>query len=255
MELKGRVALVTGGAGGIGGAVVRALAKARVAGVVVNYRKSSKEAEALAAEIEQDGVKALAVQADVQSDPQVRAMMQTIQNRFGRLDVVVNNAGVTHWVNLPDLEGLTDPIWDEILDVNVKGAFRCARAAQPLLEANHGMIVNVSSISGVLAPSTMSSLAYGTAKAALIYMTKGLAVAMAPKVRVNCVAPAFTDTPWMSQHFGADYQQVISKASAGYPLQRIATPDDIAGAILGLITGGDFITGQTLLVDGGLSLS
>jgi len=255
MELKGRVALVTGGAGGIGGAVVRALAKAGVAGVVVNYRKSSKEAESLAAEIEQDGVKALAVQADVQSDPQVRAMMQTIQNRFGRLDMVVNNAGVTHWIKLPDLEGLTDPIWDEILDVNVKGAFRCARAAQKLLEANHGMIVNVSSISGVLAPSTMSSLAYGTAKAALIYMTKGLAVAMAPKVRVNCVAPAFTDTPWMSQHFGADYQQVIAKASAGYPLQRIASPDDIAAAILGLITGGDFVTGQTLLVDGGLSLS
>ena len=94
------------------------------------------------------------------------------------------------------------------------------------------MIVNVSSISGVLAPSTMSSLAYGTAKAALIYMTKGLAVAMAPKVRVNCVAPAFTDTPWMSQHFGADYQQVISKASAGYPLLRIATPEDIAGVKL-----------------------
>ena len=246
---------MTGGAGGIGGAVVRALAKAGVAGVVVNYRKSSKEAEALAAQIEQGGVKALAVQADVQSDPQVRAMMQTIQNRFGRLDIVVNNAGVTHWVKLSDLEGLTDPIWDEILDVNVKGAFRCARAAQKLLEANHGMIVNVSSISGVLAPSTMSSLAYGTAKAALIYMTKGLAVAMAPKVRVNCVAPAFTDTPWMSQHFGADYQQVITKASSGYPLQRIATPDDIAAAILGLITGGDFVTGQTLLVDGGLSLS
>jgi len=255
MELKGRVALVTGGAGGIGGAVVRALAKAGVAGVAVNYRKSSKEAEALAAEIEQDGVKALAVQADVQSDSQVRAMMQTIQDRFGRLDMVVNNAGVTHWVKLPDLEALTDPIWDEILDVNVKGAFRCARAAQALLEASHGMIVNVSSISGVLAPSTMSSLAYGTAKAALIYMTKGLAVAMAPKVRVNCVAPAFTDTPWMSQHFGVDYQQVIAKASTGYPLQRIASPEDIAGAILGLITGGDFVTGQTLIVDGGLSLS
>ena len=174
MELKGRVALVTGGAGGIGGAVVRALAKGGVAGVAINYRKSSKEAEALAAEIERGGVKALAVQADVQSDAQVRAMMQTIEDRFGRLDVVVNNAGVTHWVKLADLEGLTDPIWDEILDVNVKGAFRCARAAQKLLEANQGMIVNVSSISGVLAPSTISSLAYGTAKAALIYMTKGL---------------------------------------------------------------------------------
>jgi 3-oxoacyl-[acyl-carrier protein] reductase len=255
VELSGRVALVTGGAGGIGGAVVRALAQAGVSGIVVNYRKSNKEAEALSLDLERGGVKALALQADVQSDAQVRRMIQTIEDKFGRLDVVVNNAGVTHWVKLADLAGLTDPIWDEILDVNVKGAFRCARAAQKLLEANQGMIVNVSSISGVLAPSTISSLAYGTAKAALIYMTKGLAVAMAPKVRVNCVAPAFTDTPWMSQHFGADYQQVIAKASAGYPLQRIATPEDIAGAILGLITGGDFVTGQTLLVDGGLSLS
>jgi 3-oxoacyl-[acyl-carrier protein] reductase len=205
--------------------------------------------------LSQSGTKCLAIQADVQRDDQVRAMMAKIEARFGRLDILVNNAGVTHWVKLSDLEGLSDAIWDEILDVNVKGAFRCARAARKLLEANGGMIVNVSSISGVLAPSTISSLAYGTAKAALIYMTRGLAVALGPKVRVNCVAPAFTDTPWMSQHFGAEYQQVISKASAGYPLQRIATPDDIAGAVLGLVTGGDFVTGQTLIVDGGLSLS
>ena len=255
MELSGRVALVTGGAGGIGGACVRRLAKAGISGVAIHYRKSRNEAEDLAAEIKRGGVKALALQADVQIDPQVRALIGEIQDHFGRLDILINNAGVTHWVKLSDLDGLTDQIWDEILDVNVKGAFRCARAAQKLLEANQGMIVNVSSISGVLAPSTISSLAYGTAKAALIYMTRGLAVAMAPKVRVNCVAPAFTDTPWMSQHFGTDYPQVIAKASAGFPLQRIATPDDIAGAILGLITGGDFVTGQTLIVDGGLSLS
>jgi len=255
MDLQGRVALITGGAGGIGGAVVRSLVKAGVGGVAINYRKSAKDADDLAAEMDRSGAKTLAIQADVRSDDQVRAMMKRIQAHFGRLDIVVNNAGVTHWVKLSDLEGLTDAIWDEILDVNVKGAFRCARAAAKLLEENQGMIVNVSSISGVLAPTTMSSLAYGTAKAALIYMTRGLAVAMAPKVRVNCVAPAFTDTPWMSQHFGADYLQVIAKASAGYPMQRIATPEDVAGAILGLVTGGDFVTGQTLIVDGGLSLS
>lgn len=255
MELSGRVALVTGGAGGIGGAVVRSLAKAGISGIAINYRKSKREAEELAREVSRSGVKAVAVQADVQNDEQVRAAIAEIGETFGRLDIVINNAGVTHWVNLADLAGLTDAIWDEIFDVNVKGAFRCARAAAALLEASQGMIVNVSSISGVLAPSTMSSLAYGTAKAALIYMTRGLAVAMAPKVRVNCVAPAFTDTPWMSQHFGADYQQVIANASAGYPLQRIASPEDIAGAILGLITGGDFVTGQTLIVDGGLSLT
>ncbi|MGH7797784.1 MAG: SDR family NAD(P)-dependent oxidoreductase, partial [Candidatus Binatia bacterium] len=208
MELQSRVALVTGGAGGIGGAAVRSLAKAGISGIAVSYRKSAKEADDLVVELERSGVKALAVQADIQSDDQVRAMMAAIEKHFGRLDILVNNAGVTHWVKLADLDGLTDAIWDEILDVNVKGAFRCARAAAKLLDGSQGMIVNVSSISGVLAPSTMSSLAYGTAKAALIYMTRGLAVALAPKVRVNCVAPAFTDTPWMSRHFGADYEQV-----------------------------------------------
>jgi 3-oxoacyl-[acyl-carrier protein] reductase len=246
---------VTGGAGGIGAAVVRRLANAGISGVAINYRRSAKQAEELAEEIVRSGVKSIPVRADVQNDEQVRAMLAEIGETFGRLDILINNAGVTHWVNLSDLEGLTDAVWDEILDVNVKGAFRCARAAAALLEANEGMIVNVSSISGVLAPSTMSSLAYGTAKAALIHLTRGLAVAMAPKVRVNCVAPAFTDTPWMSQHFGAEYEQVIARAAAGYPLQRIARPDDVAGAILGLITGGDFVTGQTLIVDGGLSLT
>jgi 3-oxoacyl-[acyl-carrier protein] reductase len=255
MELKGRVALVTGGAGGIGGAVVRSLAKAGISGLAINYRKSAKAAEELAADLERAGVKALAVQADVQSDAQIRSMIQQVGGQFGRLDILVNNAGVTHWVNLADLEGVTDKIWDEILDVNVKGAFRCARAASPMLAQHQGMVVNVSSISGVLAPPTLSSLPYGTAKAALIYLTKGLAAALAPRVRVNCVAPAFTDTPWMSEHFGAEYPQVIAKASAGFPLQRIASADEVAGAILGLITGGDFVTGQTLIVDGGLSLS
>jgi 3-oxoacyl-[acyl-carrier protein] reductase len=255
MELKGRVALVTGGAGGIGGAVVRSLAKTGIGGIAINYRRSRKEALELAAELDRAGVKAQTVQADVQSDEQVRDMMKRVHKQFGRLDVLVNNAGVTHWVNLSDLEGLTDRIWDAVFDVNVKGAFRCARAAAPMLAEHQGMVVNVSSVSGVLAPSTLSSLAYGTAKAALIYLTKGLAVALAPNVRVNCVAPAFTDTPWMREHFGNAYPEAIAKASAGFPLQRIATADEVAGAILGLITGGDFVTGQTLIVDGGLSLS
>ncbi|MCC6887777.1 MAG: SDR family oxidoreductase [Hyphomicrobiales bacterium] len=254
MDLRGRIALVTGGAGGIGSAVAKAFANAGVAGVAVSYRSARGDAEALIADLERGGVKALAVAADVRSDAQVRAMVASVRSQFGRLDILVNNAGITHWVKLDDLEGLTEPIWDDILDVNVKGAFRCARAAAALLEAHEGMIVNVSSMSGVLTPSTISSLAYGTAKAALIYMTRGLAVAMAPKVRVNCVAPAFTDTPWMSQHFGESYPQVIANAATSYPLQRIARPEDIGAAIVGLVTGGDFVTGQTLLIDGGLSL-
>jgi 3-oxoacyl-[acyl-carrier protein] reductase len=255
MELHGRVALVTGGAGGIGAALARRLAQAGVSGVVINYRKSANEAETLAREIVRSGVKAIALGADVQNDEQVRAMISATRETYGRLDILINNAGVTRWVKLSDLQALTDAVWDEIFDVNVKGAFRCSRAAAALLQESQGMIVNVSSISGVLAPSTMSSLAYGTAKAALIYMTRALAVAMAPDVRVNCVAPAFTDTPWMSQHFGAEYQDVMAKAAANYPLRRIASPEDIAAAVVGLITGGDFVTGQTLIIDGGLSLT
>lgn len=254
MELKGRVALVTGGATGIGRATVLHLAKAGAAGVVINYRTSKKESGQAAAEVRKIGAEALCLCADVKSDEQVRRMMDQVGKRFGRLDVLVNNAGVTHWVNVSDLEGLTDTMWDDILDINVKGAFRCTRAAAPQLAKTQGMVVNVSSISGIVAPATISSLAYGTAKAALIYLTRGLAVALAPKVRVNAVAPAFTDTKWMQEHYGDKYEQIIAGASARIPLRRVATPDDVAAAIIGLVTGGDFVTGQTLIIDGGLSL-
>jgi 3-oxoacyl-[acyl-carrier protein] reductase len=255
MELRGRVALVTGGATGIGRATVLALAKAGAAGVAINYRSAKKEAEKLAALASKAGARAICVHADVKSEEEVERMIREVKDRFRRLDVLVNNAGVTQWIPVKDLDRLTDEIWDDILDVNLKGAFRCSRAAAPLLKKTGGMIVNVASISGVLAPATMSSLPYGTAKAALIHLTRGLAVALAPEVRVNAVAPAFTDTPWMKKHYGADYDQVTARAASTYPLKRIATPEDVASAIVGLITGGDFVTGQTLIVDGGLSLS
>jgi 3-oxoacyl-[acyl-carrier protein] reductase len=255
MELKGKVALVTGGATGIGRATVLSLARAGASSVAINYRSAKAEAERLAGEVRQLGAQALCVNADVKRDEQVRQMVQKIADDFGRLDILVNNAGITRWVDLRDLESLTDEVWDDILDVNVKGAFRCTRAAAKMLAQNEGVVVNVSSISGILAPATISSLAYGTAKAALIYLTRGLAIALAPKVRVNAVAPAFTDTQWMREHYGDDYENIIGQASSTFPLNRVATPDDIAGAIIGLITGGDFVTGQTLIVDGGLSLS
>lgn len=255
MELRGRVALVTGGATGIGAATALALAKAGAAGVAVNYRTAKKEAEKAAALARKTGARAICVRADVKNDEEVEQMVREVKKYFRRLDVLVNNAGVTHWVPIRDLKRLTDAVWDDILDVDLKAAFRCARAAAPLLEKSGGMIVNVSSISGIIAPATMSSLAYGAAKAALIHLTRGLAVALAPRVRVNAVAPAFTDTPWMRNHYRDDYQRVIAKAAANYPLKRVAKPEDVAAAIVGLVAGGDFITGQTLIVDGGLSLS
>lgn len=254
MELEGRVALVTGAATGIGRATALALAAAGAAGVVVNYRSAATAAAEVAEAVRARGAEALAVQADVRDDGAVRAMVAAVEQRFGRLDVLVNNAGTTRWIPLPDLQALTDEIWQEILDVNLLGAFRCTRAAAPLLAEAGGVVVNVASISGVLAPATMSSIPYGVAKAGLVHLTRLLAVALAPRVRVNAVAPAFTDTGWMRDHFGEAYAETVERAAARYPLRRIATPDDVAAAILGLVRGGDFVTGQTLLVDGGLSL-
>jgi NAD(P)-dependent dehydrogenase (short-subunit alcohol dehydrogenase family) len=254
VELEGRVALVTGAATGIGRATALALAGAGAAGVVVNYRSAATAAAEVAEAVRARGAEALAVQADVRDDGAVRAMVAQVERRFGRLDVLVNNAGTTRWIPLTDLEALTDEVWQEILDVNLLGAFRCTRAAAPLLAETGGVVVNVASISGVLAPATMSSIPYGVAKAGLVHLTRLLAVALAPRVRVNAVAPAFTDTGWMRDHFGEAYAQTVERAAARYPLQRIATPDDVAAAILGLVRGGDFVTGQTLLVDGGLSL-
>ncbi|MCZ6564132.1 MAG: SDR family oxidoreductase [Deltaproteobacteria bacterium] len=255
MELKDRVALVTGGATGIGRATVLHLARSGTAGLVINYRTAKEQAEQIAAEVRQIGAEAMCVYADVKNDDQVRQMVRQVGERFGRLDVLVNNAGVTHWVPVTDLEGLTDAMWDDIMDVNVKAAFRCTRAAVALLSEARGVVINVSSISGILATVTSSSLAYGAAKAALIYLTRGLAVALAPKVRVNAVAPAFTDTQWMRKHYGDDYDQIVAQAASNYPLGRIARTEDVAEAIVSLVTGGDFVTGQTLVVDGGLRLS
>src|SRR5574342_296112 len=142
MELKSRVALVTGGATGIGQATVLALAKAGVSGVAINYRTAGDEAERLAAEVRKIGSEAVCLRADVKNEGEVRWMIAEIGQRFERLDILVNNAGVTHWVAVNDLEGLTDSMWDDILDVNLKGAFRCTRAASSLLSKARGMVIN-----------------------------------------------------------------------------------------------------------------
>jgi NAD(P)-dependent dehydrogenase (short-subunit alcohol dehydrogenase family) len=253
--MAGRVALVTGGATGIGRATVLRLAAAGVGGLVVNYHTDAQAADEVAAEARRHGAETVCVQADVRDDAQVRDMLRQVGERFGRLDVLVNNAGITHWVPIADLDGLTDAIWRDVLDVDLVAAFRCVRAAAPLLEAAAGCVVNVASVSGMLAGPTVSSLAYGAAKAGLIYLTRGLAVALAPRVRVNAVAPGFVDTRWMQRHFGEDYPAAVARAASSIPLGRVATAEDVADAILSLADGSRFVTGQTLVVDGGLSLA
>ena len=249
MELAGRVAIVTGGGTGIGRATSLRLAKAGVAAVVINYSRSAANAESTAAEVKALGPEAVPLRADVADEAQDKAMIASTVERFGRLDVLVNNAGTTHFIPHPDLDALTDEVWNDILSVNLKGTFFCCRAAAPELKKTGGAIVNVASIAAHRASG--SSIAYGVSKAGVVQLTRALALALAPEVRVNSVSPGLVSTRWFSQRFGDDaaaaQEESFAKAT---PLGKIATADDVAKAIVALLEN-DLVTGQDLVVDGG----
>jgi 3-oxoacyl-[acyl-carrier protein] reductase len=249
MELKGKAALVTGGGVGAGRAIALALARAGC-DVAVNYSKSAGEAEAAASEARALGVRAEAVQADVRDDTAVGAMTKAVADRFGRLDVLVNNAVVTRMVTHADLEAVTDEVWDFIFDTNLRGAFYCARAAAPFLRSStSGVILNVSSIAGV--HGVGSSIPYCASKAALNNMTVTLARALAPEIRVNAIAPGYIDTRWWQDR--DNYEAGKQAAAAATPLGRVCSADDVASVALGLITA-DMVTGQVLVIDGGMTI-
>jgi 3-oxoacyl-[acyl-carrier protein] reductase len=250
MELSQKTAIVTGSAVGVGRATALTLAR-RGANVVINYSRSEAEAQQTASDVEALGAQALLVRADVSQDDQVRDMVKRTVERFGSLDVLVNNAGITHFVGFRDLEALTEEMWDRILAVNVKGLFFCSRAAIPhMKQQGSGCIVNIASVAGINGGG--SSIAYCASKAAVINMTIAFARAFAPEVRVNCVAPGFIDTRWHSARPEVeDYGALKERVAKGTPLARVGTPEDIAQAVLSLIEGADFATGQTLVVDGG----
>jgi 3-oxoacyl-[acyl-carrier protein] reductase len=252
MDLAGKVALVTGSAVGVGRETALECAR-RGASVVVNYSRSEAEARETAGEVERLGAKALLVRGDVSSDAEVRAMVQQAVDAFGGIDVLVNNAAVTHFVNHTDLEGMREEMWDRILAVNLKGAFFCARAAAPAMKARgDGAIVNIASIAGIRAIG--SSIAYCASKAGLINLTIALARVLAPEVRVNCVAPGFIDTRWLREGLGQVFEPAKQATAQQTPLGRVSTPRDIAQVVLSLIEGADFVTGQTIVVDGGAGI-
>ena len=253
MELSGKCAIVTGSAVGVGRATALGLAK-RGANVVVNYSRSEEEARGTVAQVEALGASALLVRADVSNDAEVRSMIAAAADAFGGVHVLVNNAGTTAFVNFADLEGMTEELWDRILAVNLKGPFFCARAAaEAMKNSGEGAIVNIASIAGVKAIG--SSIAYAASKAGLINLTVALARVLAPEVRVNCVAPGFIDSRWLRQGLGDFYEAAKQRTSEQTPLGRVATPEDVAQIVLSLIEGADFVTGQTIVVDGGSAIA
>jgi 3-oxoacyl-[acyl-carrier protein] reductase len=241
-----RVALVTGSATGIGRAVAWGLA-GRGYDVVVNYSRSAAEAEETASGVRERGGKSVVVKADVSDDGAVRAMVAQTVAELGGLDLLVNNAATTHFVPHTDLEGLTAQVWDDILNVNLKGTFFASRAAMPYLTARRGNIVNVASVAGVAGSG--SSIAYAASKGAVITLTKSLARAFAPNVRVNAVAPGPVQTRWL-----ADHQDMVEAAVKQTPLKRPATAEDVAAVVLFLADETSLMTGQVLVVDGGRTM-
>ncbi len=240
------VALVTGSATGAGRAIAVRFASRGFA-VAVNYSRSEKEARETVDAIEKIGRPTILCKATVGDDAQVRAMVERCQRELGGLDVLVNNAGTTTFIPHSDLESVTDSIWDEIFQVNLKGAFYCCRAAMPLLKSRRGCIVNISSVAGLQGHG--SSIPYSASKAAMNCMTQSLARAFAPEVRVNAVAPGPILTRWLVGH-----EEHVDKAIAQTPLKRAATPDDVADVVEFLALGTTLMTGQVVVVDGGRTI-
>ena len=246
MPTTHKVALVTGSATGVGRACAVRFAKLGFA-VVVNYSKSKDDAEETVKLVEACGVPAMLCRATVADDAQVKEMVARAAAEWGGIDVLVNNAGTTHFVAHTDLDSLTDAIWDEIFQVNVKGAFYATRAAMPFLKERKGSVVNVTSVAGIVGQG--SSVPYCASKAALNCMTLSLARAFGPDVRVNAVAPGPILTRWLEGR-----EAHIEKFLENAPLKRAATPDDIADAVVYLACGTTLTTGQVLVVDGGRTM-
>ena len=225
MKLQGQVAIVTGGATGMGRGISARLA-AEGAKVLVNYRASAHA-------------------ANVQHDDEVRAMVGAVEARWGRLDILVNNAGwsklTPHW----KLDDLTDEIWDRTLNTNLRGAFYCSRAAVPLMRRNGGgSIVNNASASAYSAAG--SSIVYSASKAAMVNMTKSLARALAPDIRVNAIAPGLVHT-----RFAGWPDEAFEQGRQHSPLGRIASVEEVASTVLFLAADATAITAETILIDCG----
>jgi NAD(P)-dependent dehydrogenase (short-subunit alcohol dehydrogenase family) len=247
-DLAGKSALVTGGASGIGLATATLFARCG-ATVAINDLPDNPGLDEAVESLADDGLDVIAAPADVADAGQVSAMVEAACKTLGRLDFLLNNAG-TSGTSIPippgDLDALSEELWNRLLGLNLIGPFRCTRAAAPHLKATHGAVVNTASIAAL--GGLGSSTAYAASKAGLVSLTRSLARGLGPAVRVNAVAPGYIRTPWTAR-FGAEWEAATVARTA---LQRAGTPEDVAETMLFLCAGGAYITGQTIVVDGGL---
>jgi 3-oxoacyl-[acyl-carrier protein] reductase len=245
VRLEGQVALVTGGGTGIGRGISRAFAR-EGATVVLSYQKSREKAEETVRRIREGGGHAVALQGDVRREADCKRLVDGAVREGGRLDVLVNNAGWTSPVPHGDLDALTDEIWKKVLDTNVMGAWYCIKHAAPVMRAQgRGVIINITSVAAFSGKG--SSLAYAASKAALGSMTRSLARALGPAIRVNAIAPGFVETgfvDWPPSVVEAGRREVTTPA--------LPTPEDCGEAALFLAAEARATTGTTILVDGGI---
>ena len=249
-----KVCVVTGSSSGIGAATVRLYAR-NGWDVVINFSRAAAPAEAVAVDCRACGVEALTVKADVSSDADCRRLAAEVEARFGRADVLVNNAGTTKFVALNDLEGLDAEDFQRIYAVNVIGAYQMARSLVPLLQRHPvAGIVNISSIASMMGVG--SSLAYMASKGALNAMTIGLARALGPAIRVNAIAPGLVETPWLRNGLGPErYAASVQGYRARAALDAVIAPEDVAESAWWLGAGAAKTTGEVLLLDAGLRIT
>jgi 3-oxoacyl-[acyl-carrier protein] reductase len=247
-----RVALVTGSSSGIGRAEAVALARAGY-DVVVNYSGNERGARETAAECEQAGAQTLVVRADVSDESSVVALFDAIRQRFGRLDVLCNNAGTSITTLARDFEKVSVEEWDWVFGVNVRGVFLVTKHATPLLRASDdACIVNTNSIVG--ARPGPQPLPYSASKGALWTMTKALAGALGrSKIRVNGVAPGWMEGEWMQRMLGDNYERLMNDRARATPMRRVVTAEDVAQTVMSLIDSNKAVTGMIVVVDGGFS--
>ena len=247
-----KAALVTGAATGIGRAAVVALAEAGF-DVAINYSRSEAAAQETARLAEEKGARTLLLKCDVSDDVAVREMLAQIEHTFGRLDALVNNAGTTTEVKPKDFDALTTEDWDRVFGVNVRGTFQVTRAAAPMLKKYGGSVVNTASIVG-LRPGPQP-LPYATSKAAVVSLTKLLALNLGPEIRVNAVAPGWMEGDWMVRMLKDRYDDLMTRRAKSTPLRRCVKAEDVAEVMLNLLTSNRFVTGEIVVIDGGYAAS